>query len=75
VPRFLVLHSYIGSNVRRDPCVEASVVHVAATLAEAYDEYDKLAEALSSYDDGDELKLFVTDELRRPIERPKMMVH
>ncbi len=75
MPRFLVLHSYIGSNVRRDPCVEASVVHVAATLAEAYHEYDKLAEALSTYGDGDEPLLFVTDENRRPIERPRLQVH
>jgi hypothetical protein len=73
--RLLVPHSYIGSNVSRNPCTEASVVHVAATLAEAYDEYDNQAEALSRYNDGDEPLLFVTDELRRPIERPRLSVN
>jgi hypothetical protein len=68
MPKFLVVHSYRGSNVRRDPCIDASVVAEAATVVEAYEVLDRIASAMPNE------PLFVTDELRRPVERPRLRV-
>jgi len=68
-----MLHSYRGSNVRRSAYIDASVIAVSDSLASACAKHDKAAELMGLVG-GDVPELFVTDERRRPIERPRLTV-
>jgi hypothetical protein len=73
MPRFLLLHSFRGSNVKRSAYVDAAVVRAFDSVASAYAEMDALAEAFN--DEAEAARLLICDDRRRPVQRPHRSVH
>jgi hypothetical protein len=72
--RYLLVQTYIGSNVKRNKYEDATLISYHDTLEEAYYALDVLAEAFGEADREYAERCFVVDALRRPVERPRETV-